>query len=229
MTSAQDFAAQLAASSLALPTHRSSVCNRSLAPSRAAFAVPLPPCWNSSCGSRRASALIESDQPGFFIGIITLACWLAMTDEERAALRASSLKTARRAIDTVSNDAVRIVDPGFEDVARIASADRRADVMLALGWLTPTCVCMRALTNSLPDDTPQGAYVRAGLTPRTARQRAEVARDKVRKAERSASWSAYLAAKAEERRRPAIGDLFADFDFDAWDRSTVDPTSLPAR
>ena len=135
---------------------------------------------------------------------------------------------ARRAVDRVYEGAARVVDPGVEDVARVASADQRADIMLALGWLAASCVCLRALISSLPDDTPTGLYVRAGATPPTPGQLADAKRARERRRDKSACWSAYLKAKALERRRPPIGDLFAGFDFEAWDGLNRRQPSSPA-
>ena len=204
------------------------VCDRSIAPPSAPFAVALPPCGAGTCGSRRAAAATETDHPGAFTDLIAPACWSALSAYDRERLSIPAVPVARRAIDRLYEGAARVVDPGVEDVARVASADQRADIMLALGWLAASCVCLRALISSLPDDTPTGLYVRAGATPPTPGQLADDKRARERRRDKSACWSAYLKAKALERRRPPIGDLFAGFDFEAWDGLNRRQPSSPA-
>lgn len=213
MTLASNIADQLAASSPAGLGQQYVICDRSLAPPGAPFAVALPRCPDWSCASHSA-AVTEGDQADFYGDLLAPGCWLAMADADRQRLLASTLPTARKAIDHVSGGAARIVEPGYEDVARIASADQRAEIMLALRWLIATCLCLQALIESLPDDTLPGLYVRAGLTPPTTEQLADAASAQERMRNRSADLSAYLLGLAEQRRRHIPGDLFADFGVD---------------
>lgn len=202
----------LATSSLDWAMPSRAVIDRSLAPPQAPFAVTMPPCEKTACKARRQAVVAESDQADVFTDLIAPACWSAMTEEDRSCLRVQAMPTARLAIDQVSAGLARTVEPGFEDVARVWSPNQRAEVMLALGWLTGTCGCLRALMNSLPDDSLQGVYVRAGSMPQTPDQRAEIEYAKQRQRQRSRAWSAHLKAKAEARRRPPVGDLFGAFD-----------------
>jgi hypothetical protein len=172
----------------------------------------MPRCAASTCKARQPAAVSETDPPDVFTDLIDPACWLALTDEDRARLRVQPMPTARFAIDRVVEGMARSVQPSFEDVARVASPDDRAYVLLALGWLAATCGCLQALLNSVPDDTPPGIYVRAGAVPPTSQQRDDDERAERRRRERSAAWSAHLKAMAEARRRPPVGNLFGPLD-----------------
>lgn len=215
LVNASVIADQLASSSLDCAPGPRVLIDRSASPPGATGNVSLPPCL--SCGScrfaahRPAAALTDID-PGVWFDLITPDSLATMPKAEREQLQGhASIPMARAGIDVVHGGLARTIQPGFEDVARVQCPYKRVDVMLNLGWLTGVCPCVRALIASLPDDAPQAVYVKAGSTPPTRRQLADRARDEKRQRQRSQAWSAHLRAKAEERRRPPIGDLFHEF------------------
>jgi len=201
----------LATSSLDWAMPSPAVIDQNLAPPGAPFAVVMPPCAEPGCKIRRQAAVTEHEPADYFSDLIAPACWSTLTDEDRHCLHVQAIPTARLAIDRVSEGLARSVEPGLEDVARVSSPELRADVMLALGWLVATCGCLRALMNSLPDDSLPGIYVRAGAELRTPDQRAETEQAEQRRRQLSQDWSVHLKAKAAARRRPPIGDLFGVF------------------
>lgn len=215
VVNASVIADQLASASLDCARAPRVFIDRSVSPPGAPGKVTLP-AW-VSCGAcvfavqRPAVAIADAD-PGSWFDLITPDSLAAMPQTERKQLQGlASTPMARAGIDVVHGGLARTIQPGFEDVARVQCPYKRVDVMLKLGWLTGVCPCVRALIASLPDDAPQAVYVKAGATPPTPRQLADRARDEKRQRQRSQAWSAHLRAKAEERRRPPIGDLFHEF------------------
>lgn len=215
VVNASVIADQLASASLDCARTPHVFIDRSASPPGAPGKVTLP-AW-VSCGScvlavqRPAVAIADAD-PVVWFDLIPPNCLATMPQTEREQLQGfASMPTARAGIDVVHGGIARIIQPGLEDVARIPCPYKRVDVMLALGWLEGTCPCIRALMASLPDDLPQAVYVKSGEIPPTRHQLADRARDEQRQRQRSQAWSAHLRAKAEERRRPPIGDLFHEF------------------
>lgn len=202
-------AADLAAASLSCDAKQRAAIDRRLAPPDGPPSVSLPVCPPAGCRSRRLAALlpVEAD----FTDLIDPTCWAALPACDRSHLAGQVLPIARLAIDQVSGGAAQMVEPGYEDVARVPSPYQRAEVMLALGWLTASCSCMRALIASLPDDSVQGLYVRAGIASPTSAQRVEKECMTQRAKERSEAWSVHLKRKAAFRRQFDPGDLFAAF------------------
>ncbi|KQY75335.1 hypothetical protein [Brevundimonas sp. Root1423] len=216
----------LAISSLDWALRSPAVIDQSLAPPGAPFAVVMSPCDHTDCKARRQAIVTEDEPADAFTDLIAPEFLSTLTNEDRRCLHVQVMPTARLAIDQVSEGVARTVEPGLEDVARVSSPELRADVMLALGWLVATCGCLRALMNSLPDDSLPGIYVRAGAELQTPGQRAETEQAEQRRRQLSQDWSVHLKAKAEARRRPPIGDLFGMFD--ASTATTAKPAAQPA-
>ncbi|RYG19832.1 MAG: hypothetical protein EON96_02205 [Caulobacteraceae bacterium] len=221
---AQHIAEGLAISSLNWAMPSPAVINQSLAPPGGPFAVVLA-CDVPDCDARRQAAVTEGGRVDA-TDVIAPECWSKLSDEDRHCLSVQAMPTARRVIDQVSSGLARSVEPGPEDVAQVASPELRADVMLALGWLVATCGCLRALMNSLPDDSLPGIYVRAGAELQTPGQRTETEQAEQRRRQLSQDWSVHLKAKAAARRRPPIGDLFGAFD--ASTVAAAKPAAQPA-
>ena len=201
----------LAIGSGSLPIPVPVVIDQNLSPPSAPLAVVLPLGDGLGCNELCQPDIFETEAVIDITEVIEPEYWSALSEDERRAYVSQPMPIARLAIDQVRSGLVRTVLPSIRDVAAVPSPETRAEIMLALGWLAATCGCLRALMNSLPDDSLPGFYVRAGAELQTPEQLAEVKLDEQRRHQRSQDWSAYLKAKAQQRRHQPAGDLFATF------------------
>lgn len=219
--------AELARTSGTVPGGQSIVVDRSVSPYGGPRHVSLPDCCGCAHASSREPALPSSEDQIVWQELIEDHCRARIIAERGpAALVVAGMPDARAFIDSVEGGLARMIQPGFADIAGIACPDLRADVMLALGWLQPKCPCLKTLLQSLPSDTVQGLYASADVRCSHGASLDDLSRDEQRRQQKSADWSAFLLAKAEDRRRPPVGDLFDAFEVVVGDSDPSAPTPV---
>ena len=185
--------------------------DRSASPPGGTCHVRLPDCRSCPYAHRRPPVRLLDDDSHMFTDLVESAGNMTLPELEHSSRNSwPGMPDARAFIDKVEGGPARTVEPGYADIAGIACPYLRADTMLALGWVTPLCACLEILLKSLPDDTVTGVYVKSSVIASPTKGLEDPARDEERQRQKSADWAAYLRWKLEGRR-PAAGDLFANF------------------